>query len=306
MYLRGFSRRLRTSCRGQTQARVSHSMSRFHRHHVTISRRLRLTPLLIWLKPLFNHVPHFSRRIILHSTVPLRQTLRCLTFHCPRQVCILFIHPPHRVYNISVVSRQSQSSHGSAGDAFSKLNAQMHEIQTSLSRMEAKTHKKWIINTKTKMMAHKKVREKISVRLHDRKTLPRHNLRAIPSGVFITTHMVSEPENANSLARSTVIDLTCSNFTPKNSTSLQQIHLQICTTLTGATIITSMVIVHAIARSRVLTSKTIHRNPNIRRTVHIVTLIHYFGFKTKFPTAFSLWILVLVCFVCYANPYSTC
>jgi len=38
---------------------------------------------------------------------------------------------------------QSQSSHGSAGDAFSKLNAQMHEIQTSLSRVEAKTHKKW-------------------------------------------------------------------------------------------------------------------------------------------------------------------
>ena len=38
---------------------------------------------------------------------------------------------------------QSQSSHGGAGDAFSKLNAQMHEIQTSLSRVEAKTHKKW-------------------------------------------------------------------------------------------------------------------------------------------------------------------
>ena len=180
---------------------------------------------------------------------------------------------------------------------FSKLNAQMHEIQTSLSRVEAKTHNSGTINTKTKMMAHNKVREKIRVRLHDRKTLPRQNLRAIPSGVFITTHTVSEPENANSLARSTLIDLTCSNFTPTNSTSLQQIHLQICTTLTGATIITSMVIVHANAHSHVLTSKTIHRTRNTR-TVHIVTLMRYFGFETKFPIAFSLWILVLACRFC--------
>jgi len=56
-----------------------------------------------------------------------------------------------------------------------------------------------------------------------------------------------------------------------------------------------MVIVHAIAHSRVLTSKTIHRTRNTRRTVPIVTLIRYFGFETRFPTAFSLWILVLAC-----------
>jgi len=148
------------------------------------------------------------------------------------------------------------------------------------------------------MIAHNKVREKIRLRLHNRKTLPRQNLRAIPTGVFITTHTVSEPENANSLAGSTLIELTSSNFTPKNSTSLQQIHLQICTTLTGATIITSMVIVHAIAHSHVLTSKIIHRTRNTRRTVHVVTLIRYFGFETKFPTAFSLWILVLACRFC--------
>ena len=33
VYLRGFSKRLRISFRGQTQASVSHSMSRFHRQH---------------------------------------------------------------------------------------------------------------------------------------------------------------------------------------------------------------------------------------------------------------------------------
>jgi len=158
-----------------------------------------------------------------------------------------------------------------------------------------KPTKSGTINTKTKMMAHNKVREKIRVRLHNRRTLPRQNLRAIPSGVFITTYTVSEPENAISLARSTLIDLTCSNFAPKNSTSLQPIYLQISITLTGATIITSMVIVHAVTHSHVLTSKTIHRTRNTRRSVHIVTLIRYFGFETKFPTAFSLWILVLAC-----------
>ena len=45
---------------------------------------------------------------------------------------------------------QSQSSHGDAGDAFSKLNAQMHNTQTSLSRVEGKTHKKWNSKYKNK------------------------------------------------------------------------------------------------------------------------------------------------------------
>jgi len=116
--------------------------------------------------------------------------------------------------------------------------------------------------------------------------------------VFLSQHTVIDPESAKSHARSTLIDLTCSNFTPKNSTSLQQIHLQISITLTGATIITSMVIMHAIAHSHVLTSKTIHHTRNTRRTVHFVTLTRYFGFETKFPTAFSLGILVLACRFC--------
>jgi len=153
-------------------------------------------------------------------------------------------------------------------------------------------------NKKTKTVAHNRVREKNRVHLHNHKTLPRQNLRTIPNGVFMTAHTVSELKSANSHARSTLIDLTCSNFNPKNSTSLQQIHLQIYITLTGATIITSMVIVHAIAHSHVLTSKTIRRTHITRRTVPIVTLIRYFGFETKFPTAFSLWILVLACRFC--------
>jgi len=78
-----------------------------------------------------------------------------------------------------------------------------------------KPRKSGTINTKTKTVAHNRVREKDRVHLHNRKTLPRQNLRAIPNGVFITTHAVSEPESANSHARSTMIVLTCSNFTPK-------------------------------------------------------------------------------------------
>ena len=40
-----------------------------------------------------------SRATLFYSIVPLRPTLRCLMFHCLRQVCILSIHPPYRVYN---------------------------------------------------------------------------------------------------------------------------------------------------------------------------------------------------------------
>ena len=47
---------------------------------------------------------------------------------------------------------------------------------------KVKPTKSGTINTKTKIMDHNKVREKIRVRFHDRKTLPRHNMRAIPSG----------------------------------------------------------------------------------------------------------------------------
>ena len=65
----------------------------------TISRRLRLTQLLIWLTPLFNRVPHLSRHIILHLIVPLRPTLRRLMFHYLLQVYILSIPPLHRVFN---------------------------------------------------------------------------------------------------------------------------------------------------------------------------------------------------------------
>jgi len=72
---------------------ASHNLSRFHRQHVTISRRLRLTQLLIWLTPLFNRVPHVSRHIILQLIVPLRPTLCRLMFHCLRQVYILSIAP---------------------------------------------------------------------------------------------------------------------------------------------------------------------------------------------------------------------
>ena len=63
-------------------------------------------------------------------------------------------------------------------------------------------------------------------------------------------------------------------------------------------IITNAVILHATAHSHVLTSKTLYRTRNTRRTVHIVTLIRYFGFGTKFPNAFSLWIVALARRVC--------
>jgi len=43
-------------------------------------------------------------------------------------------------------------------------------------------------NTKTKTVAHNRVREKNRVHLHNHKTLPRQNLRTIPNGVFITTY----------------------------------------------------------------------------------------------------------------------
>ena len=72
LYLCGFSRRPRTSLRGQAQASVSHNTSRFHRQHVKISRHLRLTQLIIWLTPPCNRVPHFSRHIILQLIVPLK------------------------------------------------------------------------------------------------------------------------------------------------------------------------------------------------------------------------------------------
>ena len=75
------------------------------------------------------------------------------------------------------------------------------------------------IKANTTTEAHNRVREKIRVRLLSHKTLLRQNLRTIPNGVYITTHTVSETESANSLARSTLIDLKCSNFTPKTSTN---------------------------------------------------------------------------------------
>ena len=40
--------------------RASHNLNRFHRQHVTTSRRLRMTQLFIWLKlnkPDDNHLP---------------------------------------------------------------------------------------------------------------------------------------------------------------------------------------------------------------------------------------------------------
>jgi len=43
--------------------------------------------------------PHFSRHIILQLIVPLRPTLRRLMFHCLRQVYMLSIAPPRRVFN---------------------------------------------------------------------------------------------------------------------------------------------------------------------------------------------------------------
>jgi len=54
-------------------------------------------------------------------------------------------------YQSSYISlAQYQSSHGDAGDALPKLNTQMQEIQTSLSRVEAQNQKKWYNKNKQK------------------------------------------------------------------------------------------------------------------------------------------------------------
>jgi len=148
---------------------------------------------------------------------------------------------------------QSQPSHSCAGDAFSKLN-QCSNMRSKLACVgwKLKTRTSGTIKTNTKT-AHNRVRQKLRVRFLNHKTRLQQNLRTIQSGVFTTTHMVNEPESANILARSNLIDLTWSNFIAKKSTSLQQIHLQISITRTGATITPSVMFVHAFANSHALT-----------------------------------------------------
>jgi len=125
--------------------------------------------------------------------------------------------------------------------------------------------------------------------------------------VILSQHTVSEPESANSHARSTMIDLTCSNFTPKNS-SLQQILLQIRITLTGATIINRY---GDRTRNCTLPCSNIKDNSSHSQYSknspyrHSDTVI--LGLRQNFQLhfLFGFWCL-RVGFACYANSYSTC
>jgi len=94
---------------------------------------------------------------------------------------------------------QSQSFHSDAVSAFSKLNAQMHEIQSSLSRVEGQSRKQWYNKKNTRPLT-TEFENRSEVTSSITKKRLQKNLRTIPSGVFTTTHTVSEPDSANNLA----------------------------------------------------------------------------------------------------------
>ena len=131
---------------------------------------------------------------------------------------------------------QSQSSHGGAGDAFSKLNAQMHEIQTSFSRVEAKTQKKWNNIYKNKdggsQQSSRKGQSAPSQSQNSTTTKPEGN----PEWCFYHNTC---GERARKCKQPCPFNHDSPNVQQLHSknTSLQHIHLQICKHSTAATVI---------------------------------------------------------------------
>ena len=119
---------------------------------------------------------------------------------------------------------------------FSKLNAQMHEIQTSLSRVEAKTHKQWNNKYKNK---------------NDGSQQSSRKDQSAPSRSqnSTTTKFEGNPEwcfyhnTCGERARKCKQPCSFNHDSPNvqqlhsKNTSLQHIHLQICKHSTAATVI---------------------------------------------------------------------